>query len=375
MPTIDEYVTDFHEEPGYLDFAHVAPIGEAAMGEERLQSQLLSRARFGSLEAIADQEERADAAIADLLDWDAEQVVFQPSTSQALLHVAFGLTGRIALSTGEHPAVAYAIARAAASLGVLTAHPFTPDHDRVTPASVADALAGPVGAVAVSAVDDRTGHLIDLEGIRQVVGDRLLIVDASQALGVVELPWGLADVIVGTGRTWLRAGYGTGFLALSERARDQLVPVWSGWVAADDEVETRVDDIAPPVHSTRAYRVGYADPAAQARLAGAAEQLAAVGIPAVRERVLDRTAAIMELADEAGLVITSPREDSERAGIVVVEPAAGTATALGAALHNHGVTATTQGSTVRFSAHASTSAETLDLLRLALAEYATMTLS
>lgn len=374
MPTIDDYLTDFSEEPGYLDYAAVAPIGEAAMGEERLQSQLLSRGRFGSLTAIVDQEDRVDEAIADLIGFRPEQVVFQPSTSQALMHVAFGLTGRIALSTGEHPAIAYAVARAAASLGVLTAHPFTPDHDRVTPASVADALSGPVAAVAVSAVDDRTGHLIDLEGIRQVVGDRLLILDASQAVGAADLPWELADVIVGTGRTWLRAGYGTGFLAMNDRGREQLIPVWSGWVAAET-LQSEVESITPPEHSARAFRVGYADPSAQARLAGAAEVLSAVGVAAVRERVLERCGAIIDLADEAGLTVISPREDAERAGIVVVEPLPGTTTALVAALHNHGITATMYGQAVRFSAHATTTDETLALLRSALAEYASMTLS
>ena len=60
MPTIDEYAAEFTDEPGYLDFANVSPIGEAAMAEERAQSLLLSTARHGSLTAIVDQEDRVD---------------------------------------------------------------------------------------------------------------------------------------------------------------------------------------------------------------------------------------------------------------------------------------------------------------------------
>lgn len=376
MPTLDEYAAEFTDEPGYLDFATVAPIGEAAMGEERAQSLLLSNARFGSLTAIVDQEDRVDAAIAALLDIEPEQVVFQPSTSQALMHVAFGLTGGIALSTSEHPATSYAVARASDALGVLQATRFTPDHERVTPASIADALTGSIAAVAVSAVDDRTGHLVDLDGIRQVIGDRLLIVDASQALGVVDAPWQVADVVVGTGRTWLRAGYGTGFLALSDRAAEQLVPVWSGWLAAaGGHGEDRTDQVSPPVSGARAYRVGYADPTAQARLAGAAEEVAQVGVGAIRERVLATCAQIIELADFAGLSVLSPRDDAERAGIVVIEPPRGAVTALTAALHNHGITAARIGGAVRLSAHVSTRDDTLDLLRLACAEFQNMTVA
>ncbi|MFN3707289.1 aminotransferase class V-fold PLP-dependent enzyme [Microcella sp.] len=376
MPTLDEYAAEFTDEPGYLDFATVAPIGEAAMAEERAQSLLLSTARFGSLTAIVDQEDRVDAAIAALLGVAPEQVVFQPSTSQALMHVAFGLTGGIALSRGEHPATSYAVARAADALGVLHATRFTPDHDRVTPASIADALTGSVAAVAVSAVDDRTGHLVDLDGIRQVMGDRLLIVDASQALGVVEAPWEAADVVVGTGRTWLRAGYGTGFLALSDRAAEQLVPVWSGWLAAaGGHGEDRTEQVSPPTGGARAYRVGYADPTAQARLAGAAEEVATVGVAAIRERVLATCAQIIELADFAGLNVVSPRDDAERAGIVVIEPPSGAITALTAALHNHGITAATIGGAVRLSAHVSTREDTLDLLRLAFAEFQNMSVA
>ena len=198
--------------------------------------------------------------------------------------------------------------------------------------------------------------------------------DASQALGVVTAPWNLADIVVGTGRTWLRAGYGTGFLALSERATEQLLPVWSGWLAAaGGPGEERTDAVAPPVSGALAYRVGYADPTAQARLAGAAEEVASIGVDAIRERILETCATIIQLADQAGIAVVSPRDDAERAGIVVIEPAAGTATALVAALHNHGITSTHTGERVRLSAHVSTRDDTLQLLQSAFTEFGTVT--
>lgn len=370
MVAIDDYAARFTEEPGYLNFPSFGPLGEAALEEQRAQSELMTRARFGSIPSMEGEEERVDAAVASLIGFRPDQVVFQPSTSQGLMHVMFGITGGLAASPAEFPAIGYAAARAAESLGVLVPHAITPEHERITPAVVRDQMASSVVAVAVSLVDYRTGHLVDLEGIRQVIGDRLLIVDAIQGLGVVEAPWELCDVIVSGGQKWLRAGYGTGFLAMSDRAREQLTPVWSGWNAVDDPLEDGpLHHTVPPHPSARGFRVGYADPIAQARLAGAVEELVAVGMRPVRERILERASAIIDLIDEVGLPVSSPRDDAERAGIVVIDPPADELSVLSAALHNHGVSTTIRGGRVRLGPHVSTTDETLDLLRVSLAEY------
>mgnify|MGYP001312040061 FL=1 len=97
--------------------------------------------------------------------------------------------------------------------------------------------------------------------------------------------------------------------------------------------------------------------------------MSSVGVPAIRERVLERASAIVALADEVGLPVSSPRDDAERAGIVVIDPPSDRVSILTAALHNHGVTATVRGGRVRFGPHASTTDETLAMLRAALAEY------
>lgn len=372
MTAVDDYAARFHEEPGFLDFPNIGPVGDTAVAEQRAQAELLGRARFGSLSALLSEEERVDAAVAELIGFRPDQVAFQPSTSQALMHVMFGLTGGIAVSPGEFPAVGYAVARAAEALGVLVPHTITPEHERITPAVVRDQMASSVVAVAVSLVDYRTGHLVDLEGIRQVIGDRLLIVDAIQGLGVVEAPWEVADVVVSGGQKWLRAGYGTGFLALSDRAREQLTPVWSGWSAIDGLENGPVHEVVAPQAGAGAFRVGYADPFAQARLAGAVEEVSAVGVAPIRERILERAARIIDLADEVGLTVVSPRGDAERAGIVVIEPPSEQLSVLTAALHNHGVTATARNGRVRVGPHVSTTDETLALLRTALAEYQAM---
>lgn len=368
--SLDEFARGFVEEPGYLDHPRLSPIGEHALAEQRAHCDLLSRARFGSFAALDEQDVRVRSAVGDLLGFRPDQVVFQPSTSQALMHVMFGLTGGVAASPGEFPAVGYAMARAAQALGVLTPHALVPQHERITPAVVRAQLDPSVVAVVVSLVDYRTGHLVDLEGIRQVIGDRLLIVDAIQGAGIVDAPWELADVIASGGQKWLRAGQGTGFLALSDRAREHLTPVWSGWLAHGRP--ELLHEVVEPAADAGAFRVGYADAAAEARLAGAVEAVLAVGVPTIQAAILERTARLIQVADEEGVEVVSPREDAERAGIVALAPHPEFIGALAAALHNHGVSATVRDGGVRLGAHVSTGDDTIEQFRAALREFSTL---
>lgn len=370
MMTIDDYVDDFTEDPGYLDFARVGPMGRRVRAEESAQSALLGRARFGTLDSLTDQDVRVREAVASLTGFRADQVAFQPNTSQGLMHAMFGITGGVALSAAEFPSVTFAATRASDSLGVLNPMWLETDHGRVTPGNLRDQLSSSIVAVAVSLVDFRTGYLADLEGIRQVIGDRLLIVDAIQGFGVVDAPFSVADVVVSGGQKWVRSGWGTGFLAMSDRAVDHLTPVFSGFNATDVEGGLPLDEVPPPTHGAGAFRVSNADPIAQARFASALEDIAQVGVETINQRVAQQATTIINLADEFGIAVTSPRAESERAGIVVIEPKPDQLTVLAASLFNHGVTVTIRGGLVRMSAHASTSDETYAMVRASFTSFA-----
>ncbi|WP_167138840.1 aminotransferase class V-fold PLP-dependent enzyme [Diaminobutyricimonas sp. TR449] len=372
MSGIDEYIASFDEEPGYLDFARFGPPGRIVEAEVSGQMALMSRARFGSLESLMSQDERMRDALAAVTGFSSDQVVFQPNTSEGLMHAMFGLTGAIALSPYEYPSLTYAAQRASEALGVLSPIWLETDHGRVTPGNIRDQLTSSTVAVAVSLVDYRTGYLADLDGIRQVIGDRMLIVDAIQGFGVVEAPLEVADVVACAGYKWTRAGVGTGFLALSDRAAEQLIPVWSGHTGADTD-DVFAPRIAPPIRGAEGFTVSRPDPIAQARLAAALEQIAQVGVGAIRTRVTEAVSHIIDIADEYAIPVISSRDERERAGIVVLEPAADQLTVLAASLHNHGVSATFRHGTLRLSAHATTTAETLAMLRAAFLSFSTAT--
>lgn len=373
MASVEDFAAQFGEETGFLDFARIGPIGSSVIEEELAQNNLRYRARHGSLGSIEAQDARVRELIAELLGFRSDQVVFQPSTTVGLMHAFFGLSGGLLISPAEFPSVRFAAVRAADARGVLVPTWIeyldggleTPGI--VTPGTLRPRLTPAISAVAVSLVDYRTGFVADLEGIRQVIGDRLLIVDAAQGFGVVPAAYGAADVVAAGGQKWVRAGWGTGFLALSDRAVQQLRPVLSGLMPG--EAPWPSGPVPEPPQEAGAFQISLPNPVAQARMAAALEAIRAVGVDAIHSAVLERTDRIIELVDGYGLDIASPRAAGERAGIVVIDPGDDRITALGAALHNHGVTATVREGLVRLSAHVSTSDETLDALRLALTEF------
>jgi selenocysteine lyase/cysteine desulfurase len=369
MISLDDFAASFGEEPGYLDFAFAGPPGRGVKDEQYALMGLLGRARFGTIESLLEQDVRVRNAVAAVTGFRANQIAFQPNTSTGLMHAMFGLTGGVALSPAEFPGITFAAVRAAEALGVVTPVWLETDHGRVTPGNLRAQLTPAVAAVAVSLVDFRTGFLADLEGIRQVIGDRLLIVDAIQGFGVVDAPYEVADVVVSGGQKWVRAGWGTGFVAMSDRAAESLTPVFSGFSATADE-GLPLDVVTPPTTGVGAFEVTNPDPIAQARLAAALEEIAEVGVPVINEAIADRVTRIIELADEYAIPVLSPRDLPERAGIVVLEPAADQLTVLTASLFNHGVTTTTRQGQVRLSAHVSTDEETFDMLRASFLSFA-----
>ncbi len=370
MTTWDDYAAGFGEEPGYLDYGRIGPISTTAASESTGLMETLGRARFGSLQGILDQDERLRAAAGALLHRPAEQIVAVPNTTTGLLHAMFGLTGDVLLSPAEFPSLPIAASRAHEALHVARPHWLETDHGTVTPGQIKEQLGTGTAAVALSLVDSRTGYLADLDGIRQVIGDRLLIVDAIQGFGIVDAAYEQADVVVSGGQKWCRAGWGTGVMALSERALARLTPVFSGFTGTDDDEVWDEVPPPPPSAAAKAFRTSNPDGIAQARLAAALEEIAAVGVGAIHAAVATNVSRMIELADEFAIPVSSSRNERERAGLLVLEPPREQLTLLSASLFNHGVTATVREGSVRLSVHAVLHEETVDMVRAAFTSYA-----
>nr|WP_246406585.1 aminotransferase class V-fold PLP-dependent enzyme [Modestobacter versicolor] len=310
-----------------------------------------------------DAEERALAAACRLLGFPRENLVYSPSTSAGLFQAAFAVRGRVLVSPAEFPANLYPWWRAAAAGRVevadLPAGPVTPDAVRAALA-VTDAA-----AVVLSAVDFATGFRADLAGLREVVGERLLVVDGIQGVGAVEMDWTAADVLVAGGQKWLRSGWSTGVVAVSDRALDRLDPLLAGWTGVQGA--TDYDGLEHPLADGAArFTTTNTSPVAQACLAAGLELLESAGTAWVAGRISARVDELLEVLDRRGAVVTSERDPARRAGIVSFRVPGLDGAALHEALGRAGVTCTRHGERVRLSVHATTTAAALDRVDAAL---------
>ena len=366
VSTFDDYVGTFDNESGYLNWAAFGPLSPSVREEIFADADLLGSGRPSSLSLVAERIGQAQELVAELLGAEAADVTLQPSSTQGLMHSLYGMTGAVIANTAEFPSVSLTLERAAAASDrALAARWITPADGRVTPDAVAEALDDEVTALAVSLVDFRTGFRADLAALRELIGpERLLIVDAVQAFGVVDVDYTAADVVVGHGYKWLRAGRGSAFAWFSSRARERIAPVLSG---ISGTAGLSVDELLVPTASAQAFTVSQPDTLAAGRLAIGVRDVRDAGVAAIEARVADHVDTIIEIADRHGIAVTSPRERASRAGIVALSPEE--PGRLAAALANAGIVVTARGSSVRVAAHAGTDAGTLQQLDDALGAF------
>lgn len=356
MTAIEDYAATFTEDPGYLNWAAFGPVSEAARAAQAADADLLGTGRGEAVAEVFGRVATAREGIADLLGADADEVTLHTASTPALQHAFAGLSGHVIASSAEFPSITITLDRAASN-GALLPRWIAPADTRVTAAAVAEALDDDVAALAVSHVDFRSGYRADLAALREAIGpDRLLIVDAVQSFGVVDDDFSLADVVVGHGYKWLRAGRGTGFARFSARARERIVPVLSGFTATSS-AGLPADELPGPAPTGQAYAASFPDPLAAARLAVGADQIRSVGVRAVGDALAERVDAVLAIADRHGVPVASPRDRAERAGIVVLAPA--DPEGFGAVLAAAGVAATVRTGAVRVAPHVGTTDATL----------------
>lgn len=101
---------------------------------------------------------------------------------------------------------------------------------------LADAVTPSTWLVAFSLVQSATGEIADAASViaaaRSV--DALVLVDTTQATGWLRTDGLDADIVVCHAYKWLSAPRGAAFMAVSDRALGELVPLTAGWYSGDD---------------------------------------------------------------------------------------------------------------------------------------------
>jgi kynureninase len=135
-----------------------------------------------------------------------------------------------------------------------------------------------------------------------------------------------ADFAVGGSVKWLCGGPGVGYLYVRPDLAATLEPALIGWAAHESPFEfatgavryadppERFQSGTPNVPSLYSARAGY-------------EIVAAIGVPAIRDRSLRLTRRIIDAALAAGYRLNTPTSDHERGGSVILDVPGGAAVA------------------------------------------------
>ena len=186
--------------------------------------------------------------------------------------------------------------------------------------AIVDALDERTLLVPISHVLFKNAEIQDVEPIvrrAHEVGAHVVL-DCYQSAGV--LPFDLTelgvDFAVGGSVKWLCGGPGAGWLYVRPDLAEQLVPTLVGW-----QGHARPFAFEPDLEyadGARRFLTGTPNvPALYAAGAGY-DVIEEVGVERIRERSLGLTQLLIDLCDEAGLEVVSPREPERRGGTVVV---------------------------------------------------------
>ncbi|WP_170317833.1 aminotransferase class V-fold PLP-dependent enzyme [Paroceanicella profunda] len=278
------------------------------------------------------------------------------NTSEAMNIVATGLDWRegdnVVLSAAEHENNTFPwrpLARRGVELRIV---PEGPDGVVST-----DALRAAVDArtrvLTVAWLSYGTGQRADLDALADIARaqDALLVVDAIQALGVIDrrLDAMGADVVAAGGHKAQLSVTGAGLMHLGPRALERITPPF----AAKYSFDTLDRTVADLHWAPGARRFEYGNPnflglAIQRR---SAEFVGSIGLSAIETRVRDLTTLLIETLDLAHIPVRTPRLWSERGGIVSLETGRVSADALEAALAEDGIRVASKDGHLRAAIH------------------------
>jgi kynureninase len=155
-----------------------------------------------------------------------------------------------------------------------------------------------------------------------------VVLDVYQGAGTVPMDLAAweADFAVGGSVKWLCGGPGAGYLYVRPDLAATLQPAFIGWAAHESPFDFATGPIryagsperfqsgTPNVPSLYSARAGY-------------EIVAAIGVPAIRERSLQLTRRLIDAALAAGYRLNTPTSDHERGGSVIIDVPNGAAVA------------------------------------------------
>jgi kynureninase len=247
------------------------------------------------------------------------------SVCQSVVISCFDLTGRrnkIVYEALNFPSVMYVYEAHARAAGARVIEVPSDDGITVDTERMLEAIDEETLLVPVSHVLFKSAYVQDARAIIEkahAVG-AYVVLDCYQSAGTVPFNVTELNVDFATGGSvkWLCGGPGAGWLYVRPDLQSKFEPRVTGWAAhrAPFAFEPGAIDYAADIH-----RFLHGSPAVPALYAAESgyDLINEVGVERIRAKSLQQTARLIELADEQGWRVNSPRAADKRGGSVIID--------------------------------------------------------
>lgn len=265
--------------------------------------------------------------VARLIGCDPDEIAFSRNTAEGVLWLAQSMPwedgDEVLVTRREYPTLVYPF-MAQQHYGVKVVL-VEQENRRITPEAVRKGITDRTRLVAVSWPQFDTGQRCNLEAISRICHERDIVffVDPIQCLGSIRLNVREKDI------DCLSAGTQKGLLGLPgfgvfycrKSLLERLRSVHVGWGSLEKEVELEYDTSSyemAPAKGARRYEEGCRNLVGIAALNAALTLIEEIGIENIERRLKQITDYLCEQAEGRGCEITSPRQNDEWSGIVLI---------------------------------------------------------
>ena len=247
------------------------------------------------------------------------------SICQSLILSCFDLTqkrNKIVYETLNFPSVMYVYQAHAQAAGARLVEVPSDDGMTIDTERLLNAIDEETLLVPISHVLFKSAYIQDIQAVihkARSVGAKVVL-DVYQSAGTVPLNVTDLDVdfVVGGSVKWLCGGPGAGYLYVHPMLHRVLEPKVTGWMAHRAPFDFEPGSIT---YASDIHRFLHGSPAIPALYAAESgyDIINSIGVENIRAKSLRQTARLIELADEQGWRVNSPRDQAKRGGTVVVD--------------------------------------------------------
>jgi len=272
----------------------------------------------GGRERNAEIENNCRSLLARLLHGQPEQITFVSSSSEAISNIALSCAltpgDNIVINTLEFPS------------GVLPSLAMKENgiEIRVVPhraweVHLEDIMAqvdGRTRLVITSHVSYLSGARFDYKSLYQRLQttDALLLLDATQALGAVDVDMNGADFVITSCYKWLLGTHGAAVLAVNPKRTTSFRPRLIGWRGVTDMFSANRFESFQRHEDARQFDLGYPNYPTLYALNYAVNRLLEIGPEAIERHILALGGYLADELHRNGYALMTPREPARRAG-------------------------------------------------------------